>query len=258
MNNFKTYIKYNWKIFTNHKIDFRLNLISIIFNQIVSFLFLYVIISKLPNLMGWKTNSIILIYGLFELNKGSADFFSAGIKNLEDYIQTGKLDTMLTRPVSLTTQIITSKFDFFQLVNIFTGICCIAIYFINNNFNFKLINIGIIFFYQILAIIEICSLKFSVTSIAFWTQTSTPILASIDNLSTFAQYPLDIYGNTLRNILTFIFPYAFLSFFPATSILNISNIGKNIIFSILLLIVTLVITRIVWVKGLKGYESSGH
>ncbi|WP_282805571.1 ABC transporter permease [Lactobacillus isalae] len=250
--------KYNFKIFITHKIDFFLNVLNIFINQIVTLTFIYITIKNLPSLNGWKINELVLIYGLYLINKGSADFFSAGIYNLEEYIQEGFLDSLMIRPCPILLQIFSTQFDFFQLINIFLGWGLISYYFLLDIKKFNIYAVLIILLYQFISVLCIFFLKVMTMSIAFWTQTGYPVTSSIDNLSAFAKYPLDIYNTFISSFLTFIFPYAFISFYPAILILNKSNNKKILLLTMMITVSVIIISSIVWKVGLKRYESSGH
>ncbi|WP_294835013.1 ABC-2 family transporter protein, partial [uncultured Lactobacillus sp.] len=72
-----------------------------------------------------------------------------------------------------------------------------------------------------------------------------------------AKYPVSIYSGTIRIIISFIIPFAFTAFYPASFFLTGNkgwfNIGGLIIISILLFTLSLLI----WHKGISVYESSG-
>ncbi len=62
----------------------------------------------------------------------------------------------------------------------------------------------------------------------------------------------------IQTLITYIVPFAFVSFFPASVLLNQAD-GMSILFqSLLALCITLSLALFVWNKGLKGYQSSGH
>lgn len=253
-----TLIKYNFKVFISQKVDFMLNILSVILNQFITLMFFYIIVTKLPNLKGWSLNSLILVYGLYLFNKGGADLFSAGAYNLETLIQEGTLDSFITKPIPVLLQVFVSQFDFFQLVNIFVGIVLLGFLFYKDVISLNIFSIVCIAFFQIDSVILVFFLKVLTMSIAFWTQTGYPVTSSVDNLSEFAKYPLSIYKRFVSFVLTFIFPYAFLSFFPALILLSISNIYMCVLITIVVTLIIIIISLLIWTKGLKRYESSGH
>ena len=94
-------------------------------------------------------------------------------------------------------------------------------------------------------------------AIAFWIKQSGSILQIFYGISDFARYPATIYSSAVRNIITYIIPFAFTAYYPASYILRGNNpmfcIGGVVISSVVLLGISL----IVWHKGLNAYESAG-
>ena len=75
--------------------------------------------------------------------------------------------------------------------------------------------------------------------------------------SDFAKYPVTIYNGVVRNIVTYIVPFAFTAYYPASYILRGNNpwfcfgVGTGIAAALLTLSVLL------WNKGIGAYESAG-
>ena len=63
--------------------------------------------------------------------------------------------------------------------------------------------------------------------------------------------------NIVRNIITYIIPFAFTAFYPAYYILSGENPLFNIGMTVLIAIVMMVIGVIVWNRGIRSYESAG-
>lgn len=63
--------------------------------------------------------------------------------------------------------------------------------------------------------------------------------------------------NIVRNIITYVIPFAFTAFYPAYYILSGENPLFNIGMTVLIAIVMLVVGVIVWNRGIRSYESAG-
>ncbi len=63
--------------------------------------------------------------------------------------------------------------------------------------------------------------------------------------------------NIVRNIITYIIPFAFTAFYPAYYILSGENPLFNIGMTVLIAIVMMVVGVIVWNRGIRSYESAG-
>lgn len=63
--------------------------------------------------------------------------------------------------------------------------------------------------------------------------------------------------NIVRNIITYIIPFAFTAFYPVYYILSGENPLFNIGMTVLIAIVMMVVGVIVWNRGIRSYESAG-
>ena len=63
--------------------------------------------------------------------------------------------------------------------------------------------------------------------------------------------------NIVRNIITYIIPFAFTAFYPAYYTLSGENPLFDIGMTVLIAIVMIVVGVIVWNRGIRSYESAG-
>jgi ABC-2 type transport system permease protein len=87
---------------------------------------------------------------------------------------------------------------------------------------------------------------------------SMQVMVTVYNISDFAKYPITIFPTLIQTIITYVIPFAFVSFYPAKVLLSQAN-GLSILAqsSIACLIIGSCALW-VWNKGLQGYESTGH
>lgn len=251
-----TLYKYYIKNLYYHKIDFILNIVNLILNQAFSFTFLYIIHKNVNVFNGWTFNQMMLIYGIFNLNKGISNFFTDSIYNLESHIQKGTLDGMLTRPYPVILQVLGEELKIYEIINILIGIILISIYMPLSLNNINIITFSILFLFLILSLILVFSIKLITISIAFWTLTSLPIAVGIDNISAFAKYPTNIYNKFIRIIINFLVPFSILAYYPLIILTKLNTI--YIAISIIIVFIFFLISILVWKLGLKNYKSSGH
>lgn len=136
----------------------------------------------------------------------------------------------------------------------------------NGEYEPKIISINIEWsFLKVLHIITVIpfatliytGIKTATVSIAFWTKRSGNITYMFYMVNDFAKYPITIYNNIVRNIITYIIPFAFTAFYPAYYILSGENPLFNIGMTVLIAIVMMVVGVIVWNRGIRSYESAG-
>ena len=91
---------------------------------------------------------------------------------------------------------------------------------------------------------------------AFWTVNSHILMESVSSISEFALYPIMIYPKFIGFLLTWILPYAFVSFYPANYFLH-KGLAIYSLFSPLVAVILWIIALKVWKFGLKNYTSTG-
>ena len=78
-----------------------------------------------------------------------------------------------------------------------------------------------------------------------------------DMVNDFVKYPIDIYNNIVRSVLTYIIPFAFTAYFPALYFLTGENPLFNIGMTIVVALIVMTIGVLIWNRGIKAYESAG-
>ncbi|SQA17350.1 ABC-type multidrug transport system, permease component [Streptococcus agalactiae] len=101
------------------------------------------------------------------------------------------------------------------------------------------------------------SLKIATSSIAFWTKQSGAVIYIFYMFNDFAKYPVAIYNNLLRWIISFVIPFAFTAYYPAAYFLQDRNVYFNIGGVILIFLISFMVSLILWHKGVEVYESAG-
>jgi len=105
-----------------------------------------------------------------------------------------------------------------------------------------------------LALIESLNLITCVS--AFWVMDSVPVTRVVFDNHVFAQYPLTIYPKAIGIWLTWMIPYGFASFYPASYLLG-RDVGALAWLGPVVAAGLLVIGYRVWQFGLRHYASTG-
>ena len=82
------------------------------------------------------------------------------------------------------------------------------------------------------------------------------IMDCVNSFQEFAFYPISIYPKIIGFILTWIFPYAFASFYPADYFLHMQYGILSVLTPVIAILLWIIALR-VWKWGLKNYESTG-
>jgi ABC-2 type transport system permease protein len=83
-----------------------------------------------------------------------------------------------------------------------------------------------------------------------------PVTRLVFDNHLFAQYPLSIYPKAIGILLTWVIPYGFASFYPASYVLN-RDVGNIAWFGPFVAVLLLFIGYRFWQFGLKYYSGTG-
>ena len=101
------------------------------------------------------------------------------------------------------------------------------------------------------------AIKLFFASFAFWVKISGPFLQAAYNMADFAKYPTEIYAKAIRFIITWVIPFAFVAYLPASYFLGKGTI-KVIGIECVIAVVFWTAAYALFTKGTKVYESAGN
>ena len=260
---YKKYIYINIKSITTYRSSFILGMIGQWFNYGAMILTLYVLILNFNNLDGWTSKEILFLYSFNLIAYAiAASILFNPCRTLGQKLVIGEFDASLTKPISPLKYEILTGFSFgyisHLLFSFFILACVMPKLNICLNINWLIISLLML----ISAVMVQVSLLLIGASLSFWIfgkNTLSGQLFSTMKIAT--KYPITIYPNMIQVILTFVLPGAFMNFYPAIVILGkaeASPFGKVIPYcSPIVGVIMMIISLIIWNKGVKQYQSSG-
>ena len=259
INLYAKYFLFQLKIGLKNLVIHRINVIFIVIFEIICcvnlIVFIEVIFVNISNVAGWTKNEFYILFGTYYIQAELAScIYINGLDNFTRRIRDGTLDYYLTKPLSgqylsMVSQISLNKLiplivPFYMIIK---GIGALNLH----------LSIPVIAIYSILVIMG-TFLKFNLVSIimalSFWTIKIRTFFSIIFSVLGYSQYPKEIYNKPLSVIFTFIIPVILITNPAAFFIL-----GKEYRYLLFLLIImscfTFIVSRILWKKGLKNYQS---
>lgn len=254
----KVFVSQELKRMMEYKGDFLVGIFGFLLNQFFSLMFLWIIFTRIPSLMGWSLEEIIFIYGFSLLPKGFDHLLFDNLWSIGYFtVRKGDFDKYLTRPINTYFHVLVEKLQIDALGELIMGIALIvmilpkvAIVWSLQKFLLALISVVFATFIYV-------GIKTITGSIAFWTKTSGAITNMFYMVNDFSKYPVTIYNTVVRSVITYVIPFAFTAFYPANYILKGENPLFNIGGTIVAAVVLMSIGLIVWHKGISAYESAG-
>lgn len=221
---------------------------------------MYFLTQRYGNINGWDFGSLIFLFGLAVLSWGVVLVTFFHFRDLEEYIISGQFDLFLTRPLSPFVHYMASRFPIFSLGQL----CFSTLVFVWATLlvRFEWTVAKALFLVPTViggALIQgaVCVL---VGCAAFWSGRSRMIYhAVVRPAREMAFYPIDIYPLALQALFVWVFPLAFVNFFPAHLFLDraasfpgwIPFLTPIVGFGFLLVALGF------WQRGLRNYQGTG-
>lgn len=250
------FIRQYLKQMMEYKADFLIGILGVFLTQGLNIFFLQILFQFIPALEGWTFQQVAFIYGFSLIPKGIDHLFFDNLWNLGvRMVRRGEFDKYLTRPLNPLFHILVEKFQVDALGELLVGILLLSTTAPSISWT------GTKIFLFVLSIpfstLIYTSLKIATASISFWTKQSGAVIYIFYMFNDFAKYPLAIYNSLFRWFLSFVVPFAFTAYYPASYFLNGTNAWFNIGGLLLISLCFFFLSLKIWNKGLEAYESAG-
>jgi ABC-2 type transport system permease protein len=241
-----------------YKVDFILGNVATILGQVAGIAFVWVIFQSIGDLNGWILPQIMLIYGIAALPFGLMELFFNGPWALHHYIRRGDFDRLMVKPIGPLFFLLSSHAALHGLGDFFTGVVIIAKASSDLGFQWTAANLGFMAVAVVCGTIIYVSINLITATTSFWfIGSSVSIMYLVHKLRDFSAYPLTIYARPIRILLTWIVPFAFTSFFPATFLLGQAAYRFFIFLIPVMSVAFLGLAYGFWRIGLNQYQSTG-
>jgi ABC-2 type transport system permease protein len=181
---------------------------------------LWIMMSRFPSVKGWHWQGLFFLYALYMLGHtlNNTLFFTVG--DVPELVREGKFDRLLVRPLNPLFQVLS------QPGQIWPDELAIAlIVFIAAQAAVHLQWTALSALLVVATMLGGALIDFAVqliiATLAFWVirlDALRWVVMSLEN--DFTRYPLSIYNRAVRVMLAYVFPFAFMNYFPATTLLH--------------------------------------
>jgi ABC-2 type transport system permease protein len=247
-----------------YRVSFMTEGMGVALMTLLEYASLALVFSRFDNLGGWSLGQVAFLYGLAELSFGIMDLVFSGFD--PDYfgqqVRRGTFDQLLLRPLNITLQVLGSEFVLRRFGKIVIGFLIFLSALQLNPVVWSppkaILTILVIFS-------QVCffgGLFVVGATITFWTVESIEVI----NIFTYGgsymiSHPMHIFPDALRRFFTFVIPAAFLNYYPALYILEISDpFGLPAWLAFLAPVAgisLLVAAMAFWRFGINHYQSTG-
>ncbi len=254
------YSKIWWKmsvnsflVWLNQKLLFVIFLIGKLIRFFFFFSFLFLITRGAQTVAGYTTNQIIFFFLTFNLIDIIAQFMFREVYRFRPLIVSGDFDLILTMPYNSLFRVLMGGADIVDLVTIFPLI--FAVYYFGMMLNPTAINVIIYLLLVINGLLIATAFHIAVLALAIITLEIDHAVMIYRDLTSLGRFPVDIYKEPLKGILTFLIPIGVMLTFPAKALMGLAS-PLGVIASILFGFFLLFVSVKFWNFALKKYTSA--
>jgi len=224
---------------------------------------LWGVLHTFPSMNGWDFRDMAFLYGLWMTAHALHDTLFFGVGNVPEYVRDGEFDRLLIRPLDTLFAVIAIPGQ------IFPDELILALVYLGITTWYAGVHVDAAFVFCVPLVIlggtliEL-AINLIVATIAFWFVRVDALRWIVLQLEQeFTRYPIGIYTRGVRLFLTFVFPFAFMNYFPATYFLHKpeSALGLPPAVGLLSPVIGLTFLGVAyafWRFGLDRYKGVGH
>jgi len=243
------YFKFNLSSAIEYRTSFLLQTFGMILNNSTFIFFWWVLFNNINHIGGYGFEDVMTIWAISSTSYGISFILFGNTRKLARMIINGELDSYLLQPKNVLLSIISSSTIISAWGDFFYGI---ILYIIIIGLN--PLSLLLFLFFCITSSIIFTSVLICVHSLTFFIGNSEGIGGLYTEfMITFSIYPESIYKGFTKIIIFTILPAAFISFIPLRLIHHFS--WSNLIILLTVVILWIILSFIIFYKGLKRYES---
>lgn len=263
VNAYIEYWRLNFKTLVEYKANFFIWLAFTIFLHGSAIATIWIIMNQFRSMNGWHWQEVFFLYALYMVGHtlNNTLFFTIG--NVPYQIREGQFDRFLVRPLNPLFQVLSQPGQNWpdELV--------VAVVFLSFaqglvHLHWNLATVALVSGAAVGGALIDFGLQMAIATLAFWVirlDTLRWVVMSLE--SDFTRYPLSIYNKVVRVVLAYILPFAFMNYFPATTLLHKTVDGGYVInpaigwLSPLVGLAWFLIAYAFWVRGVNHYQGTG-
>jgi len=253
-------IRKSIQIQLEYRMSFFISILSMGLYYIVQFSIVGFTVMKFHDLNGWKIEEIAFLYSFVLVAQGINTMIFGPLVRFDEVIRKGEWDYLLTRPMKPLVTLLCMQFDPSAVVHFFLGI---------GFFFYAASQMGLeLDFWKMLIVLQVwvggamvmASIRIIIASVAFYAVSIESLVHFfVYSSKEFILYPINIYKNPIPFVLTFIFPIAFINYYPSHIFLHKENLFFDGLryFSFPVGLVLFVISLYLFRLGGRSYHSTG-
>ena len=239
-----------------YRSNFFANVLNTLSGLLIALLTVQVFFRQTNESGGWRFEQVLVLLGIFNALEGVVEMvLSPNIGRIVQHIRKGTLDLILTKPVDSQFYISFRHIVFWPITDILLGLGLVWYGGHLMGLGFSLSNLLWFLLMFLAALVTLYAIWMLLMTMSFWFVKVENLTFLFTSLFETARFPVNVYKGLLRIFLTYIFPVAVLTTFPAAAFTGRLQ-AQDALVSILVAAVLVTAARLFWKKALRHYSSA--
>jgi ABC-2 type transport system permease protein len=238
--------------------DFLAFFLGDFFLELVGLLFIWTIYQHVPDIRGWTYGEMLFIFGFSQITIGLFYCLFLNLFSLsEEYIVEGRFDRVLTRPLNTLFQVVIERIYLEESSQVIVGMLVTAYAIRQGELNLGGSELVLLPFLVFCGTVIYAGFFVGLMSLAFWFKERTGIWRPFESMNIFGRYPVTIYNRYIMIAISWVIPYAFTAFYPASHFLGHTEFRLYVWLTPFVALWSATLGYLVWTAGVRMYESAG-
>ncbi len=241
----------------SYRADFIISTLGMIFTNLAGFVSFWIMFQNFPSIRGYSYHEILFLYGFSLVSITPAQCMFDNNWNLRRYVYSGDFIKYCFRPINLFFYYESEIFDAKGLGQLLFGICIMIYSYVKLGLAVSAVSIILLIIYLCTASLIMIALQTAGAATCFWTHNSFYVLDLAFKLKDYARYPVTIFSPVFRFLFTFLFPIAFIAYYPSLVVLRPAEVTILSWLSPVAGIFFFFVAYRIWMYGATKYNGTG-
>ncbi len=180
-----------------------------------------VIFAHTDNLSGWSFAQTLALLGVFCIVNGLVDTsVSPSLNKVVEEVREGTFDYIMLKPVPTLFLASTRRIVLWQTADVAMGVALLAVALSRLEAPVTASNALLFVVLMVSGVLIVYAIWIALTTLVFWYVRIVNITMIFSQLFQTGRYPIEVYPFWLRQMLTFVFPVAFITTVPAQTVVG--------------------------------------
>jgi ABC-2 type transport system permease protein len=253
------YIAQNLKVKLTYRTELAISLFSTVLWSVVNLTFFVLVFGEVPSMSGWSFEEIVFLYGFGQFTFG---LFSCLLFTLmwdfgNVYLVEGLLDRVLLRPFPPLLQMVLEQFYPFDMAIIVKGAGIAAWAATKLGIAFTAATLAKFVVLGISAAMVLAGIALITTFASFWWLNRYGLFRPLFTFMEYSRYPLRVFPRWIQWLMTFVLPFGFACFYPASAFLGERGLDGFALATPVVGVGLLYLANRMLDAGIRRYESTG-